>query len=36
VFIVDVSGSMWTPVSAKSKLTRQDVANAMAVFAGEM
>ena len=36
VFVVDVSGSMWAPISGKSKLTRQDVASAMAVFAGEM
>lgn len=36
VFVVDVSGSMSSPISAKSTLHRQEVANAMAVFAAEM
>lgn len=35
VFIVDVSGSMWSPVSAKSKVSRMDAAAAMATLAAE-
>lgn len=36
VFVVDVSGSMWSVISSKSTLKRQEVASAMAVFAAEM
>lgn len=36
VFVVDVSGSMSAPISGKSTFNRQNVANAMAVFATEM
>lgn len=33
LFVVDRSGSMGAPISARSKFTRQDVANAMALLA---
>ena len=36
IFVVDVSGSMGSSISNKSKYNRQEVANAMAVFAAEM
>ncbi len=36
IFVVDVSGSMGAPISAKSQLNRREVASAMAVFAAEM
>ena len=36
VFVVDVSGSMGSNVSDKSQMSRQDVANAMAMIAGHL
>ena len=36
VFIVDVSGSMGSGISDKSGMSRQDVANAMAMIAGHL
>jgi 60 kDa SS-A/Ro ribonucleoprotein len=35
IFIIDVSGSMSSPVSSKSQFTRRDVASAMAMLAAE-
>ena len=35
VFVVDVSGSMWSTVSSKSEYSRLDVASAMAMLAAE-
>jgi hypothetical protein len=36
IFVVDVSGSMATPLSAKTRFTRYDAAAAMAVLAAEL